>query len=654
MSKVEIKKSDIFRVLFTETLPYEIPFHLSNHKFYKFVSNKKNKDMISEVNSSKAYTIPLNFRIPKGRSSRLVSIVHPFKQADVVDFYKKYGSLIVHMCSKSSVSLRSPSKVASCFYEREGDVFEVAKPLFSPEATTVENELTDEVARTYFAYKEFSMLYQFYSSYMFKRLEKRFKYCTRIDISKCFHSIYTHSIAWAVGGKAESKDSTGYSNFENEFDKLMQKMNFGETNGIVVGPEVSRVFAEVILQDVDQKLLEEISKEDLVIGRDLNVKRYIDDFFIFSNSLDDADFVEEKLSSIIQFYKMYLNDSKKMVQERPFMSGISVAKIEIKRSIRSHFDSSESGIRIHTNKLMNEIKASISRNDVKFSDVSNFTISQIHKNIKIIISAIDRELTNDSDFELFVERMVDLIGTILCFGGSFRCLAVGVEMLLEIKQKIFRFYPSRHLKRKLEFFEKLVFDELNILLGVYANNPNSFHDLVSCLIAMKSLCGANTLSSDKIIDLLSTSSESGYDGVSLGAYARFSAGLLLSVDGKGEPLDRYKNLYDKVVSEGAEYLQRNALNMKDTESFMFFCDYMSCPYIDPKFRWQVYERVVKAWNKSRDDKIIEALKKEWRFKSKKVFKETVSDPSSWPQFVDWGVERNLLAVIRKKELPISY
>lgn len=42
------------------------------------------------------------------------------------------------------------------------------------------------------------------------------------------------------------------------WDKMMQEMNYNETNGIVIGPECSRIFAEVIMQYVDQMVEQQL------------------------------------------------------------------------------------------------------------------------------------------------------------------------------------------------------------------------------------------------------------------------------------------------------------------------------------------------------------------------------------------------------------
>ena len=59
----------------------------------------------------------------------------------------------------------------------------------------------------------------------------------------------------------------------------MQRVNYNETNGIIVGPEISRIFAEIILQRIDVNVVNRLKQSPylLTLGRDYEVRRYIDD-----------------------------------------------------------------------------------------------------------------------------------------------------------------------------------------------------------------------------------------------------------------------------------------------------------------------------------------------------------------------------------------
>lgn len=86
----------------------------------------------------------------------------------------------------------------------------------------------------------------------------------KFDLQSCFDSIYTHTISWATaGGSDKVKVLPGYHGawVGDAFDNLMQSVNARETNGIVIGPEFSRIFAEIILQYIDQKVEQELLNE---------------------------------------------------------------------------------------------------------------------------------------------------------------------------------------------------------------------------------------------------------------------------------------------------------------------------------------------------------------------------------------------------------
>ncbi|MCG6406808.1 RNA-directed DNA polymerase, partial [Vibrio fluvialis] len=116
-------------------------------------------------------------------------------------------------------------------------------------------------------------------------LERKFNHFWSIDISKFFDSIYTHSISWALKSKEFAKESREKNDFSSFFDKLMQRSNYNETNGIVIGNEVSRIFAEIIMQAIDLDLEYELENNfELKHGKDYSIRRYVDDFFIFGNN----------------------------------------------------------------------------------------------------------------------------------------------------------------------------------------------------------------------------------------------------------------------------------------------------------------------------------------------------------------------------------
>src|SRR5690606_1082140 len=132
---------------------------------------------------------------------------------------------------------------------------------------------------SHFSYYKYSNVYRFYESKHYHRAERKFNPLIKKDISKCFDSIYTHTIAWASHTKPSIKDKLNSSNYvlTSVFDTVQRSLNYNETNGIIIGPEFSRISAELILQDVDVSLERALMRHhDLEKGRDYEIYRYVD------------------------------------------------------------------------------------------------------------------------------------------------------------------------------------------------------------------------------------------------------------------------------------------------------------------------------------------------------------------------------------------
>lgn len=72
------------------------------------------------------------------------------------------------------------------------------------------------------------------------RAFSRFRYCAVTDVSRCYASIYTHSIPWAINGRAEAKaDTNSYSSavFGNRLDFVFRQAQDAQTIGLPIGPD---------------------------------------------------------------------------------------------------------------------------------------------------------------------------------------------------------------------------------------------------------------------------------------------------------------------------------------------------------------------------------------------------------------------------------
>jgi hypothetical protein len=335
--KRRIDKRDKKRVLRTEVLPFETPLFFSNEIFYEALAEEKltaAPELIKNIFLRKDYTVPFSYRIKKNNDSeRTISLMHPAAQIEVVNFYEKYDTRITYLCRKSPYSVRAPTAIASSFYEPAFATWR--RKLIS---TDVESDAggfePDEVyASSYFKYGDITHLYKFFDSRDFLDLEVKFSALLKFDVSHCFESIYTHSMSWAVKDKFFSKLNKGKdSSFESSFDVLMQHSNYNETNGILVGSEVSRIFAEIILQKIDLNILSE-TKAAGVAAESFTIRRYVDDFFVFADNMDTCDQIFAIARRQLDFYKLFVNEKKTLRSSRPFLSAVSLAKSLTKKLV---------------------------------------------------------------------------------------------------------------------------------------------------------------------------------------------------------------------------------------------------------------------------------------------------------------------------------
>lgn len=161
------------------------------------------------------------------------------------------------------------------------------------------------------------------------RLGRRFVLTT--DISRFYHSIYTHSIPWAMHTKSRAKIDRSFSLLGNKLDYLVRQGQDGQTIGIPIGPDTSLVFAEMIMQRCDDALISALPG--------IRGHRFIDDYELSFSTRTEAEDAFHILNSCLADYELALNPKKTSVAELPLPLEAPWA-LELKRF---HFRASWSG-----------------------------------------------------------------------------------------------------------------------------------------------------------------------------------------------------------------------------------------------------------------------------------------------------------------------
>jgi hypothetical protein len=121
--------------------------------------------------------------------------------------------------------------------------------------------------------------------------------------------MYTHSIGWALHGKAVTKRNRSTALLGNELDQAARNCNDQQTNGIPIGPDTSLVISEIILSAVDAAVLQECPT--------VRVVRKLDDYEISANNQEEATEYLTCLQDCLHAVNLTLNQQKVQILELP-------------------------------------------------------------------------------------------------------------------------------------------------------------------------------------------------------------------------------------------------------------------------------------------------------------------------------------------------
>lgn len=653
MGKIKINKDDKARILLTELLPYEVPMLFSNEGFYKLVSNGKYNTFFDRIlqlskagGDGRKYGIPFNYEIRKNieGDTRTLSVIHPYCQFYFIELYEKYDSLMLHLCSKSQISLRRISKVAKFFYSPDfvysEDNHKNAELEVEPDILNIESQYL----KSYFTYYPIDLIYKFYDRNEFQRLEQRFNYLMEFDISKCFYHIYTHSVTWAVKDKESAKRNSRETSFENSFDKLMQLANYNETNGIVVGPEISRIFVEIILQQVDLNVSKRL-EEQYKYGVDYEVRRYVDDYFVFSNDPKILEKVKKEFQKELGFYKLYLNPTKSDIKTPPFITNVTVGKRELQELLLSLYESlfeikeiKTVGIeKLEQVKVLTRIRRpnSISQKFIKdFQCIvkrNNLTYDILSKDIIRFFKTKFTKILKEGELEKdkgVVENLFLTLFDILFYAYSLNINSNTTFKLAQIIVLACKYLEKQKADLKHTIYSKISKEADFVLTNFHRKSKTSETniEILNLILALKKLDDSYGLSVKKLKEILSIDKSDGFKRLN---YFHIIT-LLYYIENKAVYADLKKEIENNVE---VRFLEDEDPFSKSELTMLFF-DYINCPFVDDRSKRKILQSSGYATS-NLADKIKE-----------------ITDQEIW--FMNWNTEIDLERVLKKKEWGSSY
>lgn len=135
----------------------------------------------------------------------------------------------------------------------------------------------------------------------------RYKFCLVTDVSRFYPSVYTHSLPWAINGKAQAKSDSSPSSaavFGNRLDYIFRNSQSRQTIGIPVGPDVSKIASELLMAAVDKSFLARYRTPPPAYVR------HVDDYWIAGNSQQECEKHLQNLRLALREYELDINESK--------------------------------------------------------------------------------------------------------------------------------------------------------------------------------------------------------------------------------------------------------------------------------------------------------------------------------------------------------
>jgi hypothetical protein len=382
----------------------------------------------------------------------------------------------------------------------------------------------------------------------------------------------------------------------------MQSLNYAETNGIIIGPEFSRIFAELILQSVDKKLLIKLSKSpyEKVHKKDYQIFRYVDDYFIFYNDEDTKKNVIEALQLELKEFKLYLNSNKAVTYDKPIITEITIAKQRIakllnekinyklddkenKENVENESDENDlkkiGSIYVTSNHLITQFKTIIKECNVEYKDVLNYALAIIEIKFEKIINEFLKVTKKKTTEKNLIKAFLEILDFV------FFIYAVSPRVNTTIKLCRILRVLTEFLKRKdgnsdlKHIVFKSVYDNICFILKKNKNDEHTQVETLYLLVALSELGRDYWLDETSLARYfnIEMNSPSVFSSSTSTKLNYFSITVLLFYMKKKKRFNGLRDYMEKIILE--KFKEKSKLLLKDAEFTFLLLDCLSCPYI---------------------------------------------------------------------------
>jgi len=254
---------------------------LSSNQFEKFITKWYNKDKTNNSRESKC----CNYSVPRVKNlRRLIRIPNPLYQIVLCQYIEKHWPMIKAHIKKSPLS--------------------ISRPVLPIKRKNKDSRAFDLVMDNLNFEQELALR------------STEFSYILKSDISRYYHTLYTHSISWALHGKDNAKkyrkDPIRNGIYGDDLDRWVRRTTDGQTLGIPIGPDSSIIISEIVATAIDIQLKKRL-------GKKLHGIRIIDDYLLFFKEQYECKDALSNLHDIFNDFELEMNPTKIKILELPYI-----------------------------------------------------------------------------------------------------------------------------------------------------------------------------------------------------------------------------------------------------------------------------------------------------------------------------------------------
>jgi hypothetical protein len=379
---------------------------------------------------------------------------------------------------------------------------------------------------------------------------------------------------------------------------------------------------------------------ELKLGVDFEVKRYVDDYFVFANDEKILDLIHGVFKKEIEAYKLYINKSKTQKRKTPFIANIAVAKRDVQNlceglisqitheeviggrktktliPIRNHFGLSHNFIK--------NFQGIAKRNDLGYESINKEVIRHFKK---ILVNVI--KSNNETYDKVMIENFLLLILDISFYSYSLNINSSTTFKIAQIIVLICKYLEQRKEEDLKQAIFNKISKESDFAMSIFQRKTKATDtniETLNLLIALRKLDEEYLLSEKKIFDLFKLDGDKSIQKLN---YFQIVTLLYYVQD-----TAKYNNFKSKIEDAVCKKFFHDKDPFSKSEFTLLFFDFICCPFVSKQSK-QKLMRVAKYENTNFDAEIEEIEKcKQW--------------------FMSWDSEIDLEGILKKKEWSTSY